>query len=127
MSVAFNHTIVWCRDQARSAGFLAQILGRPEPTRFMHFLVVALDNGVSLDFLEAERPIASQHYAFLISEAEFDSVFARIEAQGLEYWADPARTQAKEIYRHNGGRGLYFQDPDRHLLEVMTRPYGSDS
>jgi len=126
MSVALNHTIVWCHDQTRSAEFLAQILGRPKPTRFMHFLVVELDNGVSLDFMEQDGKIAGQHYAFLISEAEFDAVFARIETQELDYWADPGRTQAKQIYHHNGGRGLYFRDPDGHLLEVLTRPYSSD-
>ena len=123
MTIQFNHTIVWCRDQKTSAQFLADILGRPEPVRFMHFLVVELDNGVSLDFMDVDDKAGGQHYAFLMTEIEFDEVFARIQARGLVYWADPARTKPNEIYRLFGGRGVYFQDPDGNLLEAMTRPY----
>ena len=125
MGVQLNHTIVWCRDQQRSATFLAEILGRPQPARFMHFLVVALDNQVSLDFYQTEEPVALQHYAFLIGDEDFDAAFARIRARGLEHWADPARTQPGEINHHFGGRGVYFKDPDGHLLELITRPYAS--
>lgn len=125
MSIELNHTIVWCRDQQKSAGFLAQVLGLPAPRRFMHFLVVDLANGVSLDYYENAEHLTTQHYAFLLGDAEFDASFARIRAQGLSYWADPARTQAGEINHHFGGRGVYFQDPDGHLLEIITRPYGS--
>lgn len=125
MAVQLNHTIVWCSDRKKSADFLAEILDRPEPTRFGPFLVVELDNGVSLDFHEQSGKIAMQHYAFLIGEEEFDRVFERINARGMGFWADPGRTRAGEIYRHNGGRGFYFLDPDGHLLEVLTKPYGS--
>ena len=127
MSVELNHTIVWCRDKQRSSAFLARILGRLAPTPFSHFMVVELDNGVSLDFMEKEGDgaVALQHYAFLIGEEDFDAAFARIRADGLSYWADPARSRANEINRHDGGRGLYFTDPDGHLLEIITRPYGS--
>jgi catechol 2,3-dioxygenase-like lactoylglutathione lyase family enzyme len=125
MAVQLNHTIVWCRDRGRSAGFLAAILGRPAPKPFGHFLVVELDNGVSLDFSDdGEERLAVQHYAFLVSEPEFDQIFGRIQAQGLSYWADPARSRPGEINRHDGGRGVYFPDPDGHLLEIITRPYG---
>ncbi|HEX2885682.1 VOC family protein [Vineibacter terrae] len=125
MSVQLNHTIVWCRDQQKSASFLADILGQQEPTRFGPFLVVELANGVSLDYHETGREIRPQHYAFLISEAEFDQIFGRIRAQGIRHWADPGQTRAGEINRNDGGRGVYFEDPDGHLLEVITRPYGS--
>jgi len=127
LAVQLNHTIVWCTDQRRSAAFLAEMLGRPPARRFMHFLVVDMDNGVSLDFYEKTGDVALQHYAFLIGEADFDAVHARIRERGLEHWADPARTKPGEINRHWGGRGVYFQDPDGHLLEVITRPYGSES
>ena len=120
-----NHTIVSCRDQQRSAAFLSGILGLPAPTRFGHFLVVAADNGVSLDFSETSRDIASQHYAFLVGEDDFDAAFDRIREQDLSYWADPGKTQPGVINRRDGGRGLYFEDPDGHLLEILTRPYGS--
>lgn len=125
MSVQLNHTIVWCRDKERSARFAAEILGRPEPASFGPFLIVELDNGVSLDFLEAEREIAPQHYAFLIGEEEFDQIYGRIQERGLAHWADPGRQRAGRINRNDGGRGVYFEDPDGHFLEVLTRPYGS--
>ncbi len=125
MAAELNHTIVHCHDKARSAAFLAEILGRPAPTAFGHFMVVELDNGVSLDFLEKEGKIAGQHYAFLIGDDDFGPVFERIQKAGASYWADPFRTKPNEINRRDGGRGVYFEDPDGHLLEVLTRPYGS--
>ncbi|MGH6956230.1 MAG: VOC family protein [Caulobacteraceae bacterium] len=125
MSAQLNHTIVWCRDKQKSADFLARMLGRPEPGSFGPFKVVEMDNGVSLDFHDAEGDIAAQHYAFLVSEADFDAVLARIEAAGLDHWADPARRRAGQINHNDGGRGVYFPDPDGHLLEAITRPYGS--
>jgi hypothetical protein len=127
MATQFNHTIVWCSNQGVSAKFLADILGRPAPARFGHFDVVVLDNGVSLDFANAEGPIRPQHYAFLISEADFDAVLGRITERALDYWADPMRRRPGEINHNDGGRGVYFPDPDGHYLEVITRPYGSGS
>jgi catechol 2,3-dioxygenase-like lactoylglutathione lyase family enzyme len=125
VSVQLNHTIVSCRDQQRSAAFLTGILGLPPATRFAHFLVVEADNGVSLDFSETTGDITAQHYAFLVDEEEFDAAFGRIRDQGLTYWADPGQRQAGEINHRDGGRGVYFEDPDGHLLEIITRPYGS--
>jgi len=126
MAAQLNHTIVWCRDKMASSAFLAEILGRPAPRAFLHFMVVELDNHVSLDFMEKSGEVSRQHYAFLIGEADFDAVLGRIREQGLDHWADPARSQPGEINRHWGGRGVYFEDPDGHLLEVITRPYGSE-
>ena len=125
MTAQLNHTIVWSSNQSISAKFLAEMLGRPAPTRFGHFDVVELDNGVSLDFAGADGPIRAQHYAFLIGEADFDAVFDRIKQRGLDYWADPRGSRPGEINRNDGGRGVYFRDPDGHYLEVITRPYGS--
>jgi catechol 2,3-dioxygenase-like lactoylglutathione lyase family enzyme len=124
MSVQLNHTIVACRDQQRSASFLTEILGLPPATRFGHFLVVGTDNGVSLDYSETDREITSQHYAFLIGEDEFDAIFARIKGEEIQYWADPGRKRPGEINHNDGGRGVYFADPDGHLMEIITRPYG---
>jgi catechol 2,3-dioxygenase-like lactoylglutathione lyase family enzyme len=129
MPVQLNHTIMWVHDQKASAEFLTSILGLPEATRFAHFLVVKLDNEVSLDLFEkaASDKISLQHYAFLVSEAEFDEILGRIRERNLDYWADPARSRSGEINRHDGGRGLYFMHPSGHLLEIITRPYGSGS
>lgn len=125
MSVQLNHTIVWCRDKNVSAAFLAEILGLHAPEPFGPFLIAALDNGVSLDFHEVDGEITSQHYAFLISEEEFDQIFGRLSGRDLDYWADPGLQRRAQINRADGGRGVYFKDPDGHLLEIITRPYGS--
>lgn len=120
-----NHTIVWCRDKTVSATFLADLLGLGAPSRFGPFLVVEAANGVSLDYHDTDGTIAPQHYAFLTSEEDFDEIFGRVRQRGLQYWADPGRSQAGRINHNDGGRGVYFQDPDGHLLEIITRPYGS--
>lgn len=120
-----NHTIVWCKDKEQSAAFLTEVLGLPGPTSFGPFRVVEVNNDVSLDFHDHDGDIASQHYAFLISEAEFDEILGRITERGLDYWADPGLRRRGEINRNDGGRGVYFRDPDGHLLEIITRPYGS--
>ena len=122
-----NHTIVWCTDKRKSADFLTDILGLPPARTFFHFLVVDLKNGVSLDYMQKGGPVSVQHYAFLVSDTEFDASFARIKDQRLDFWADPARTQKGEINHHFGGRGVYFLDPDGHVMELITRPYGAES
>lgn len=125
MAVQLNHTIVTCRDQAKSAAFLADVLGLGAPRKFYQFTVVDLANGVSLDFLQTKDPFLVEHYAFLVTEPEFDQIFARLKTRGLTYWADPRKLQLQLINHHDGGRGVYFEDPDGHMLEIITRPYGS--
>src|SRR5262249_40604132 len=125
MPVQLNHTIVHARDSEETADFLVQVLGLPAASRFGPFHVVQAANGVSLDVMDAEGEINPQHYAFLISEPEFDEIFGRIRERGVPYWADPAQERAGQINRRDGGRGVYFEDPDGHLLEILTRPYGS--
>ena len=89
--------------------------------------MVDLANGASLDYFQKEGAVSPQHYAFFVSDDEFDAGFARIQAQGIDYWADPARTRPGEINHHFGGRGVYFADPDNHLMELITKPYGDPS
>ncbi len=125
MSIQLNHTIVAARDQAASAEFVAGILGLKVGARFGPFLPVETANGVTLDFMDAgSDPVVPQHYAFLVSEEDFDAIFARIQAAGITYWADPAHYE-EGINRRDGGRGTYFDDPSGHRLEIITRPYGS--
>jgi catechol 2,3-dioxygenase-like lactoylglutathione lyase family enzyme len=123
MPVQLNHTIVAARDRYASAAFLADLLGLAGPTTYGPFAVVQLDNDVSLDFME-EAEVHPRHYAFLVSEDEFDEVFGRIRARGLDHWADPFQQRPGEINTNDGGRGVYWQDPDGHVLEIITRPYG---
>ncbi len=123
MPVQLNHTIVAATDKQKSAEFLAGVLGLQPPTTFGPFWVVELANGVSLDFVQEER-VHPRHYAFLVTEEEFDAIFDRIRARGLPFWADPFGRQPGEINRNDGGRGVYWHDPDGHVLEIITRPYG---
>lgn len=123
MAVQLNHTIVYATDKRRSAEFLADVLGLPAPAPFGPFLVVQTTNGVSLDFVE-DGPVRPQHYAFLVGEEEFDQIFGRIKERGLDYWADPHHRQKGEINHNDGGRGVYWADPDGHNLEIITVPYG---
>lgn len=126
MAVSFNHTLISCVDRESSAKFLAEVLGLKAPVVYGPFLCVETDNKVSLDFMQVpEQKISPQHYAFLISDEEFDQVFGRIQARSLRYWADPHQQRPGEINHNDGGRGVYFQDLNGHLLEVLTRPYGS--
>lgn len=125
MSVQLNHTIVPARDPRSSAESLAAILGQQAPIRYGPFHGVEVDNGVTLDFMRVEGPIAWQHYAFIVSEEEFDEIFTRIRERGLDYWADPGHREPGRINHGDGGRGVYWDDPDGHKLEILTRPYGS--
>ncbi|MCM3923528.1 VOC family protein [Frankia sp. AiPs1] len=125
MSVQLNHTIVVARDRRESAEFLAGILGLSVGTPTGPFLPVVTGNGVTLDFATSDEPtIPTQHYAFLVSEPEFDVIFDRIRQSGIDYWADPTRRHPGETYRHNGGRGVYFPDPSGHFLEILTPTAG---
>jgi len=124
MTVRLNHTIVHVSDRKKSAAFLVDILGLAAPTEYGPFMVVQVDNDVSLDFADDHGPVHPQHYAFLVDEPEFDAIFGRIRERGLEYWADPGRRRPGEINTHDGGRGVYWEDPDGHFLEIITRPYG---
>jgi len=124
VTIALNHTIVQCRDKHASAQFYVELLGLPPPSTFGPFLVVELANGVSLDFADDHGQPDSQHYAFLVTEPEFDAILGRITERGLTYWADPAHKKEGSINTNDGGRGLYWHDPDGHHLEIITRPYG---
>lgn len=129
MAVRLNHTIVSARDRDASAKFLTAMLGLPPPSVLGPFAIVRVGD-TSLDFMDVQERggdggIAPQHYAFLVSEVEFDEIFARIRERGLPYWADPHRAQRDRINAWDDGRGVYFDDPNGHLLEVITRPYGS--
>ncbi|GFG51473.1 bleomycin resistance protein [Mycolicibacterium agri] len=127
MSINFNHTIVAAKDKKASANFLTELFGLPDPVPFGHFLTVTVANGVSLDYAEVpgNAQIHPQHYAFLVSEEEFDAIYGKIRERGMQHWADPRGNRPGEINRNDGGRGVYFQDPAGHYLEIITRPYGS--
>lgn len=122
MAVLLNHTIVPSTDKTVGSEFIAEILGLGPPQAFGPFMCVETANGVSLDY-DDRWEVASHHYAFLVSEEDFDSIFSRVRERGLAYWADPGHQRPNEINGH--GRGFYFEDPSGHNMEVLTRAYGS--
>jgi hypothetical protein len=124
--IQLNHTIVPARAGEVSARWFANLFGMSEPRRFGHFWQLGTANGVDLDFdtYGEDDPFTRQHYAFLVSEDEFDAVFGRVVERGMDHWADPGRQHPGEINHHDGGRGVYFLSNDDHFLEIITRPYG---
>jgi catechol 2,3-dioxygenase-like lactoylglutathione lyase family enzyme len=127
MAITFNHTIVAAKDREESARFLTELFGLPSAREFGPFLAVELNHGVSLDYAQAAEgeDIRPQHYAFLVSEDEFDAIYGRIVEGDIQHWADPRGSRPGEINHNHGGRGVYFQDPGGHYLEILTQPYGS--
>ncbi|MGC0419827.1 VOC family protein [Embleya sp. AB8] len=124
MSVELNHTIIHARNSRESAEFLAHILGLTVGDQWGHFIPVATANGVTLDYMTSTaETITVQHYAFLISEEEFDAAFERLQKTGVEYYADPSMSSPGQINHHYGGRGVYFLDPTGHAMEMITQPY----
>jgi catechol 2,3-dioxygenase-like lactoylglutathione lyase family enzyme len=123
MAVQFNHTIVHASDRDATAAFLTDILGLPEARTYGPFREVKVANDVSLDVMQVDR-VHSQHYAFLVSEEDFDAIHSRIKERGLEWSADPFGKEPGQINHDDGGRGLYWDAPDGHRLEIITVPYG---
>ncbi|MET0903331.1 MAG: VOC family protein [Acidimicrobiales bacterium] len=125
MAVQLNHTIALATDPEASAALLSETLGLGTPRRWGPFHEVQLSNGVTIDFLDSGgQPILGIHYAFLVTEAEFDEIFGRIKGRGTHYYADPHKEQPGEINTNDGGRGVYWEHPDGHFLEILTVPYG---
>jgi catechol 2,3-dioxygenase-like lactoylglutathione lyase family enzyme len=123
-TVQLNHTAIYATNRHLSAEYIAAILGLKVGAPFGPFLPVDLGNGVTLDYYEKrDEPIQSQHYAFLVPDDQFDTMIARLKTVGVTYYADPSHTEPGQINRLFGGRGAYFDDPDGHNMEIMTRPY----
>ncbi len=127
MTIELNHTIIAAHDRVLSANFLAEILGLPAPVPFGPFMVVKTDNHVSLDFMSTEKEINPRHYAFLISEAEFDEIFKRICDKNIPYWADHKKEQANTINHNDAGRGLYSATPMAIFWKLLHVPMAVDN
>ena len=125
MGIKLNHTIIQAKNAEDSAKFLTDILGLAPPAPFGPFIVVKTENEVSLDYRTTTDEIKPRHFAFIVSEEEFDEIFDRITQRQLMYWADPGQTKPEQINHNDGGRGCYFLDPNGHFLEIITRPYGN--
>jgi catechol 2,3-dioxygenase-like lactoylglutathione lyase family enzyme len=125
MSIELNHTIVHVKDRWAAAEDVAHVLGLPAASAYGPFAELKLDNGASLDFMDTEGDVHGQHYAFLVGEDEFDRILGRLQEEGRTWWADPNKRRPRTINHGDGGRGLYWEGPDGHWLEAITRPYGS--
>lgn len=124
MAIELNHTIVPAHDPKASAEFLANILGVEVDPPVSHFTPITLANRVTLDY-DARDTIDVHHYAFLVSDTEFEAAFGRLHDAGISYYADPACKQVGQVYTgKNGNRGTYFRDPNGHLMEVLTGTAG---
>jgi catechol 2,3-dioxygenase-like lactoylglutathione lyase family enzyme len=127
MAIELDHTIVPAHDPKDSARFLADILGLSVGPPVAHFTPVRLANGVTLDFDHYDH-VDVHHYAFGVSDEEFEAAFGRIRDAGITYYADPACRQAGQTYTSkNGRRGTYFRDPNGHLMEILTPASGESA
>jgi catechol 2,3-dioxygenase-like lactoylglutathione lyase family enzyme len=121
MAIVLDHTIVPAKDKIASAEFFAEIFGLRVKAGQGYFTQVQINDSLTFDFADQPEP-RSHHYAFHISEAEFDAIFGRVKAKGLPYGSGPYNHTDGQTYTRRGGRGFYFEDPNGHLLEVMTVP-----
>ncbi|GAB2856167.1 VOC family protein [Actinocorallia aurea] len=121
--VRLDHTVVNASDRTVSATFLAGILGLKVGAPTGPFVPVVVDGGLTLDFYTyTGGPVQSQHYAFRVPAAEFDTMIDRLERSGVTYYADPRHTRPAAVGEHGGWRNAYFADPDGHNMEIMTYP-----
>jgi Lactoylglutathione lyase and related lyases len=121
MAIELNHTVVPARDKVASAKFFARILGLSfDESAVDYFAPVRVNDALTMDFADSDR-IAIHHYAFKVSEEEFDAIFGRIKAEGIAYGSGPPNPfDDMKINHRGGGRGVYFRDPDGHILELLT-------
>ena len=119
MAIVLNHTIVPARDKIASAEFFARIFGLDYKGLHSHFASVQVNDGLTFDFDERGH-FEPHHFAFMVSDAEFDAIFDRVKAEGIGYGSGPRSRTDRDINHRRGGRGVYFDDPNGHVLEIMT-------
>ncbi len=119
VTIELDHTIVPSRDKEAAAQFFSRIFGLSYNGPVSVFAPVQVNENLTLDFAQASD-FESHHYAFKVSEAEFDAIFGRIKADGVIYGSGPGSSEDMQINHRRGGRGVYFRDPDGHLLEILT-------
>lgn len=120
MTLELDHTIVPAHDKEASARFFARIFGLAYDGETPPFAPVKVNDRLTLDFMN-EDDFDSLHYAFKVGDGEFDAIFGRVLAEGLPYGSGPYRLEDMQINHRNGGRGVYFRDPNGHILEILTR------
>jgi len=122
MEITLNHTIVPSHNNVESAKFYKDIFGFKFVKEWGHFAVVQVNSTLTLDFL-TKKDFSSIHYAFKVSEQQFDDIFSRIKAANIRFGSQPGALENNEINTLYGGRGVYFKDPSGHVLEIITADY----
>ena len=120
MTIRLDHTVVPAKDKVASARFFAEMLGLTVTPGSGYFAQVRVNESLTFDFADESDPSQGLHYAFHVSDAEFDAIFDRVKTKGIPYGSEPDRHTNRRINTRRGGRGFYFEDPSGHLLEVMT-------
>jgi catechol 2,3-dioxygenase-like lactoylglutathione lyase family enzyme len=122
MAITLNHTIVRARDKDAAARFFAEIFGLSFESSGSHFAPVRVNDTLTLDFADAKGAVASQHYAFHVSDSEFDAILQRVKDAGLTFGSGPRSLEDGKLNDWGGGRGFYYKDRDGHVIELMTMP-----
>ena len=126
MEITLNHTIVPSHNNVDSAKFYAKIFDFEFVKEWAHFAIVKVNSSLSLDFVTATKEFSSHHYAFKVSDQEFDNIFNRIKSNQISFGSGPRSLEDGEINHHHNGRGVYFKDPSNHILEIITTDYVLD-
>lgn len=122
MAITLNHTIVPCFNNVESAKFYCRLFGFEYIGEFSRFIVVRVNDTLCLDF-DSRDKFESNHYAFKVSEQEFDEIFERLQTGNINYGSGPCEADDMKINHNYGGRGVYFRDQNGHLLEMLTADY----
>ena len=122
MAITLNHTIVRARDKDAAARFFAEIFGLSFESSGGHFAPVRVNDTLTLVFADAKEAVASQHYAFHVSDTEFDAILQRVNDAGLTFGSGPRSLEDGKLNDWNGGRRFYYKDHDGHVIELMTVP-----
>jgi catechol 2,3-dioxygenase-like lactoylglutathione lyase family enzyme len=122
MAIFLDHTIVPAHDKEESAKFLAGIMGLQYNGLMGHFAPVKVNEHLSLDF-DNRTDFQSNHYAFLVTDEDFDAIFSRVQAAGRKYGSGPMSQEDMQINHRHQGRGFYFRDDNGHSWEFITHTY----
>ena len=122
MEITLNHTIVASKDNIESARFYERIFGFEFIKEWGHFAVVKVNSTLTLDF-DTQENFSKSHYAFKVSDQQFDEIFERVKADNISFGSGPRSSDDGKINNNYGGRGVYFKDPNEHLLEIITTDY----
>jgi len=122
MEITLNHTIVASKDNVESARFYEKIFGFEFIKEWGHFAVVKVNSTLTLDF-DTQENFSRNHYAFKVNDQQFDEIFERVKSNNISFGSGPRSSDDGKINSNYGGRGVYFEDLNKHLLEIITTDY----